>query len=293
MDLGLAHKIVFITGGSRGIGQVAAIRFAREGARVAFSYRTDRARADDTVAAVQAEGGEALPVWLDLADPDSIAQAVTAVQERWGGIDAFVANAVQWPSSVPDFQRRFEDMPREEWRLLLEANLGGTIASVQAVLPAMRDRGDGRIVLVSSDVARHGFQGSGGYGSVKAALSGLTSALIAELGGDILVNIVTPGFTSPSATWRSCRSTCATGRLPVHPPAACPHPTMSPARSCSSAHLRAATLPATRSTSPAETSRVVSDGVDACGARWVCRAPCPLAARGAVAQPVLPELNDS
>lgn len=195
MDLGLAHKVVFVTGGSRGIGQAAAIRFAREGARVAFSYRTDRARADDTVAAVQAEGGQALPVWLDLAAPDSIALAVTAVQERWGGIDTFVANAVQWPSSVPDFQRRFEDMPRDEWRVLLEANLGGTIASVQAVLPAMRDRGDGRIVLVSSDVARHGFQGSGGYGSVKAALSGLTSALIAELGGDILVNIVTPGFT--------------------------------------------------------------------------------------------------
>ncbi|MFG1703799.1 SDR family NAD(P)-dependent oxidoreductase [Nonomuraea sp. M3C6] len=195
MDLGLAGKVVFVTGGSRGIGRATAVAFAREGARVAFSYHSDKEEAGVTAAAI---GAEALAVRFDLADPESMGSAVAAVRERWGGIDVFVANAVRWPDSLPDPGRRFEDVPRQEWRDLLRPNVEGAIAGLQAVLPAMRGRPDGRIVLVSSDVARHrgpGTPGLGIYGSSKAALAGLANGLIAELGGDILVNIVTPGFT--------------------------------------------------------------------------------------------------
>jgi 3-oxoacyl-[acyl-carrier protein] reductase len=198
MDLALTDKVVFITGGSRGIGRAAALRYAGEGARVAFSYHADKAQADDTAEAIVKEGGEALVVRLDLADPESMTAAVAEVGDRWGGIDVFVANAVQWASSLPDPKRRFEDTPPEEWRGMLQLNLMGTIASVQAVLPAMRGRPDGRIVLVSSDVSRRIFldrAGMGIYGAGKAALTGLLCGLVSELGGDILVNIVMPGFT--------------------------------------------------------------------------------------------------
>ena len=199
MDLGLVDKIVFVTGGSRGIGRAAALGFAREGARVAFSYRSDKTQADATAKSVAAAGGESLPVPFDLADPESMASAVSAVRERWGGIDVFVANAVQWPDGLPDPKRRFEDVPPQEWRDLLRPNVEGVIAILQAVLPAMRGRPDGRIVLISSDVARHRnpeHPGLGIYGASKAALTGLANGLISELGGDVLVNIVTPGFTT-------------------------------------------------------------------------------------------------
>ena len=198
MDLGLADKIVLITGGSRGIGRAAALAYAGEGARVAFSYHSDKAQADDTAEAIVKEGGQALAVRLDLADPASMAAAVAEVRERWGGIDVFVASAVQWPSSLPDPKRHFEDTPPEEWRGMLEVNLMGTIATLQAALPAMRGRPDGRIVLISSDVSRRIFPdraGMGIYGASKAALTGLLCGLVSELGGDILVNIVMPGFT--------------------------------------------------------------------------------------------------
>ncbi|MEV4755456.1 SDR family oxidoreductase [Micromonospora sp. NPDC049559] len=198
MDLGLTGKIVFVTGGSRGIGRATAVAFAREGAHVAFSYQSERGMAEETCAAIAAVGGTALPVRLDLSDPASMTDAVETVRARWGGIDVFVANAVQWPSALPDPERRFEQVPPQEWRDLLRPNVEGAVAVLQAVLPAMRGRRDGRIVLISSDVARHrgpGQPGLGIYGMSKAALTGLANGLIAELGGEILVNIVTPGFT--------------------------------------------------------------------------------------------------
>jgi 3-oxoacyl-[acyl-carrier protein] reductase len=198
MDLGLTRKIVFVTGGSRGIGRATALRFAGEGAHVALSYRRDKAQADATAAEIAAAGAEVLAVQFDLADAASMASAVATVRQRWGGIDVFVANAVQWPDALPDPQRRFEDVPAQEWRDLVRPNIEGVISGLQAVLPAMRGRPDGRIVLISSDVVRHrgpGHPGLGMYGASKAALTGLANGLIAELGGDILVNIVAPGFT--------------------------------------------------------------------------------------------------
>lgn len=195
MDLGLRDKTVLVTGGSRGIGRATALAYAQEGARVVISYRSDREQAEKTADDIEAAGAEALIVYLDLGDFHSIKAATGTVVETWGGIDVLVANAVHWPSTLPGTERRFEDVPAAEWQQTIRGNVEGTIATVQAVLPGMRGRPDARIVLVSSDVARHGFPGSGYYGASKAALVGLQSALMAELKGEILVNIVAPGFT--------------------------------------------------------------------------------------------------
>ncbi|HZE39819.1 MAG TPA: SDR family oxidoreductase [Stackebrandtia sp.] len=198
MDLGLLDKVVVVTGASRGIGRATALAFAAEGARVALTYRARRDAAEAAVAEIAAAGGHGLALRMDLSDPDTIAEAVAAVRDRWGGIDGLVANAVRWPDRLPDPDRHFEDVPVSEWTDLWRPNTEGMIALMQAALPAMRGRADGRIVLVSSDVARHrgpGHPGLGIYGAAKASISGLANGLIAELGGDILVNIVAPGLT--------------------------------------------------------------------------------------------------
>jgi NAD(P)-dependent dehydrogenase (short-subunit alcohol dehydrogenase family) len=195
VDLGLKGKNVLISGGSRGIGRATALAYAQEGARVAITYSSDPAKAAATRDEVAALGVDAMAVRLDLGDLESISSAVKAVRERWDEIDVLVSNAVRWPKQIPRPDSRFEELALSEWQDLVRSNIEGTFATVQAVLPAMRGRGTGRIVLISSDVARRGAPGLQPYGTAKAALAGLARGLVAELRGDILVNIVTPGLT--------------------------------------------------------------------------------------------------
>lgn len=196
MDLQYSGRVALITGGSRGIGRASALAFALEGARVALTYRSDSKQAEKVVAEITELGGTAMAIHLDLSELSSINTGIAAVRQRWGGIDVFVANAVQYPDNAPDGSRFFEDVPVDEWRRLLRSSLEGTIACLQAVLPALRDSDSGRIVLISSDLARRPtLPGTAFYSAGKAALTGLMNGLIAELQGAILVNIVTPGMT--------------------------------------------------------------------------------------------------
>jgi 3-oxoacyl-[acyl-carrier protein] reductase len=196
MDLGLQGRVALITGGSRGIGKAAALLFAREHARVAITYRTQRDKAEAVVDDIQRNGGEAMAVPFDLASPDSINAAVASILDRWQQIDILVNNAVQWGTRPPWAAPLFEALPPDEWRATLRANAEGPYAAIQAVLPSMRARGWGRIVNVSSGIAVDGLPGSGPYAAAKASLHGLTRTLAKELGpAGILVNVVMPGLT--------------------------------------------------------------------------------------------------
>ena len=95
MDTGLKDKVVFVTGGSSGIGRATAVAFGREGARVALSYRNDPAAAEETAGMVGGAGGEALVVRYDLADEGSIRRAVDEIVGRWGALHVLVNNAVR------------------------------------------------------------------------------------------------------------------------------------------------------------------------------------------------------
>jgi 3-oxoacyl-[acyl-carrier protein] reductase len=196
MDLGFSDRVVIVTGGSRGIGRAAALAFARERARVLITYRTDAGRAQAVVDELHAAGGEGASAFMDLADPASIVAVVPAALERWGRIDVLVNNAVQWGTRGPWEAPAFEHVERDYWRPLLETNVEGYIHAIQAVLPAMRERGFGRIINVSSAIAVDGMPGSAPYAAAKAALHGLTRTLAKELSAaGILTNVVMPGFT--------------------------------------------------------------------------------------------------
>jgi NAD(P)-dependent dehydrogenase (short-subunit alcohol dehydrogenase family) len=190
MDLQFDDRVAIVTGGSRGIGRATALLLAREGARVAITYRSG---ADDAAAVVARAPERMLAVPLDLADATSIQAAATTVLDRWGRVDLLVGNALDttgltlWPPTP------FEDVAAADF---FRANVDGPFAVAQAVVPAMRAQNFGRIVLVSGTSGVDGQPGAAPLSAAKAALHGLTRTLAKELGpAGVLVNAVLPSTT--------------------------------------------------------------------------------------------------
>lgn len=193
MDMQLRGRVVLVTGGSSGIGRATALAFGREGAKVALTYASNRDAAEDVATELEAAGGEAFAVPLDLGVATSIQSAIDEVLDRWRALDVLVANAVRWPH---DARGTLVDSDPPAWERAVRANLEGTASTVRAAWPALCASGQGRVVLISTGVTRHGRRGASAYAAAKAGLEGLAAALKWE-GGDagILINTVAPGFT--------------------------------------------------------------------------------------------------
>lgn len=193
MDLGLAGKVALVTGGSGSVGSAVCRCLGSEGARVAIAYHSGRKEAEQLAAEVCEGPGQALLLHHDLEDPASIRAGVQSVTERWGGPEILVACAwVQPPwAGGPG---PVDPSPPQVWQQQLRVNLEGTSHCVQAALPAMRSRGWGRIVLISSGAAEDGSAGMEAYAGAKAALHGFARSLSQSLGAVILTNVVVPGF---------------------------------------------------------------------------------------------------
>jgi len=193
----IQDRVILITGGSSGIGHATALAFAREHAQVAITYKGSADAAAQVVAEIEKEGGEGLAIAMDLSDHASIKAASEKVIEQWGHIDVLVANAVNWGSDRMQPSKHIEDISLGEWQTMVDINLIGTIASVQAVLPGMRKQKSGRIILLSSDVTHERMPGLSHYVSAKGALNAILAAFAADFGPDgITANIVLPGFTT-------------------------------------------------------------------------------------------------
>ncbi|MFG1815177.1 SDR family NAD(P)-dependent oxidoreductase [Kribbella sp. NPDC049174] len=197
MELGLRDAAVLVTGGSSGIGREAAIEYGREGAKVAITYNSQKDVAEGVAEEIEAAGGTAYVVPMDLNEPEAIAAAVNATISRWGGLDVVVANAVNWGNAgFHERPERIEDGEPEWWVPVMRANLEGNYHLVQQVAPALRRSEHGRLVLISTDLAERGLPGAWPYGAAKAGLHGLVASVQHDLGKDgVLVNIVMPGIT--------------------------------------------------------------------------------------------------
>jgi NAD(P)-dependent dehydrogenase (short-subunit alcohol dehydrogenase family) len=170
----LAGTVVLITGGSRGAGLATAKRLGAAGAGLSLFAR-DRATLDAAVDGLQAAGCSAIGTAGDVTDPTSLEAAVVETERRLGGLDVLVNNA-----GIGRYGPVAEQSP-EEWRQVIEVNLLGVFNATRAALPAIRRRGGGAIIAISSGAARQGYPNMSAYCSSKAALEGFMRALAAEL----------------------------------------------------------------------------------------------------------------
>ncbi|MFN2165780.1 MAG: SDR family NAD(P)-dependent oxidoreductase [Anaerolineae bacterium] len=184
----LKDKVAIVTGAGRGIGLGITLAFAREGACVvACDVRADLL--DGVLAEIAALGGEALAFQMDVTRRGQIQHIVDETLGRWGTIDILVNNAGIY-EVLP-----FEEISEAQWDRLLAVNLKGAFLCCQAVVPAMKRQGSGRIISMASSAGKTGGTLAGAHYSVsKAGVICLAKQLARELGPHgITVNAVAPG----------------------------------------------------------------------------------------------------
>lgn len=202
----LEGKVAIVTGGRRGIGRAIADGLAAEGARIAI---LDVEAAEDAAAAF--EGG--LGVVGDVSSETDVARMVDAVASHFGRIDILINNAAIFATLT---MRPFTEISLDDWKRVLDVNVGGVFLMCRTVVPHLRRQGEGRIVNIASGSFFRGVPFMLHYVTSKAAVIGLTRALARELGPDnICVNAVAPGYTITEATLQQDEAHAQVGALAV------------------------------------------------------------------------------
>ena len=190
----MTKRTALVTGASRGIGKACAESLSLAGCRVILAARAaDRLR--DVANELATSGGETFVLELDLANRNTIGDAISKATKEFGRIDILVNNAGMTKDGLA------VRMKPADWEVVLDTNLSGAFYVTQQVLPGMMRERWGRIVNISSVVGEMGNPGQVNYVASKAGLIGLTKALAREMGSrNITVNAVAPGFIETDMT---------------------------------------------------------------------------------------------
>ena len=184
MSATAAGPVALVTGAAQGLGHATALRLAADGFRVAVNDITDDGR---LTALSERIGG--VPVPADIAEPAAARDMVAAVASALGPVQVLVANAAAM-AMCP-----FLDADMASWWRQIDVNLTGHFRLIQAVIPAMRAAGHGRIVIIASGWGVIGHPNATAYAASKAGLIALTKGLGRELGPQgILANAIAPAF---------------------------------------------------------------------------------------------------
>jgi len=210
----LTGKVSIITGAGQGIGRATALKFAKEGAKVAVCDINLEA-VQQTVELVQSAGGEAVGFRVDVTDKDSITAMVDGVMAKWGRVDTLVNNA----GIVQDAQ--FKKMSEDQFDRVIDVNLKGVYNCTKAVVDIMLAQNSGCILNASSIVGIYGNFGQTNYAATKFGVIGMVKTWARELGRKgIRANAICPGFvetpilaTMPEKVVRMMEDRVPMGRL--------------------------------------------------------------------------------
>ena len=191
----LEGKVALVTGATRGIGRAIALRFAEQGANIAFTYLSSVAAAESLVAEIETLGVRAVGYASNAADFTDAHAVVENALAEFGQIDILVNNAGQTKDGL------MLRMSEEQWDSIIDTNLKSAFNFIHAVTPAMARRRSGAIINMSSVVGTNGNAGQCNYSASKAGLIGLTMAFAKEMGArGIRCNAIAPGFIATDMT---------------------------------------------------------------------------------------------
>ena len=180
----LTGKRVMVTGAASGIGYATALRFAEEGAYVFLVDRDGEALQKAAATHANFKG----IARTDVASEEDVKKSFAAMDEAVGGIDVLVSNA------GISIRSDFEKIPYEQWRRVMDINLGGMFLTAKEATLRMRGRGDGVILMTASSNGTEGHRWYADYNASKAGVILLTKTMALELAPDIRVNCVCPGY---------------------------------------------------------------------------------------------------
>ena len=189
MPFALDGKVAVITGSSRGIGRAIAETMAGLGAKVIVSSRKAEA-CEDVAEAIRAKGGEAAVVACNISHKDDVENLIAETEKRFGAPDILVCNAAVNPAYGP-----LADLSDEAFDKIMGSNVKSNLWLCNRVIPAMKEKGGGAIVIISSIAGMRGNSVIGAYGISKAADFALARNLAVEHGpANVRVNCIAPGL---------------------------------------------------------------------------------------------------
>lgn len=191
----LEGKVALVTGATRGIGRAIALKFAENGANVAFTYLSSVSAAESLVSEIEALGVRAAGFASNAADFAGAHDVVERVVAEFGQIDILVNNAGQTKDGL------MMRMNEEQWDSIIDTNLKSAFNFIHAVTPLMARRRAGSVINMSSVVGTNGNAGQCNYSASKAGLIGLTTSFAKEMGArGIRCNAIAPGFIETDMT---------------------------------------------------------------------------------------------
>jgi 3-oxoacyl-[acyl-carrier protein] reductase len=194
-----AGKVVLVTGASRGIGVAIARAFGAEEATVAVNYLRNAEAAARVVAECQSGGGDAFAVQADVTVPEQAQRLVQQVVEEAGRIDVLVNNAFRSYSFDPEQRKTFGELAWPDYQAQFDGSVGAAYHVCKAALPHLRQRAQGSIVNLVTDLVADPVVPYHDYTTAKSALVGFSRNLASELGPlGVRVNCVAPGLVYPT-----------------------------------------------------------------------------------------------
>ena len=187
-------KTALVTGGSRGIGKAIAQKLS-ETSNVAVGYSNSKEQAVEVVNSIQANGGNAIAVQIDVTDNDSVEKCFELIEKEFSSVEILVNNAGITKDNI------FPRLKQDDWDSVIDTNLTGSFRASQRAIKGMMKNKWGRILFISSVAGISGNTGQSNYAASKAGMIGLAKTISKELGSrNITSNVIAPGYIDTDMT---------------------------------------------------------------------------------------------